>query len=443
MTEPTEPRLNGWRVTKLFMIGAIVGAAISGVCNKLIENWSTKKPAMQEQRGITNATPASVAPVERIATPAADASDPVAFVDDRSITLRQVEDALLRKEGVEEIETWLHERLSEVAWEKLGDDTVLLAIDQARITRRDIAEKLLQRGSGTAQALAPKAREDLIGIAVVERALSRAGIALDKAMLDAEYVRVEASFHAERERKKEPKVAYEDYLRTTKNMNVDQFKAQVGFRMLAGLHALVFAEARSAVGEPALAAWFDKNRARFDQTEAVDLSTIYIPYRTDRELGRPVTAKDRDDLMDAFITFHVDITKGRSTYEFIWKNYAASWEHTGEGGRIGWIGRDGRRPDPKDRPLPKALIEDAFANVGRLPCLLMPIQSDSGIDLGRVNAYRKEKKAVFAEVRAEVLKAMVEEQLDQRTQDLLARLRDEAKVRYQSLPEAIRKRTGR
>ena len=376
------------------------------------------------------ASAAEVAPLP----PAAAASPTVATVNGAALTLRDVENALLKKEGADLVEEWVHAQLEKLDFTSLKNDDVILSIGFNKITRQEIADGLLRRGAG-------KVRDELIKIRLVEQAVAEAGIVIDQALLDATYARIAKRFEAQWAERGDTRIDFTNYLQMKEKQTPEQFRAQPGFRMLAGLQALVHQEAAHEVNELELRAWFDIHRERWRVSEAVDLDLIAIPYQPEPGPdGKPVvTQAERDRLMAVMLQLQRQIVKKQVSFAQTWALYAKSWDaEVREGGHLGFVDRQGRRDGAtaKTRVLGPDLMAALWA-VDKPGTLLPPIASDWGVELAGYRGRRAAREPVFEQVRDEVRAARIDETLEARTDGLLKRLKDKAKITYKSLPEII------
>ncbi|MBA3709612.1 MAG: peptidyl-prolyl cis-trans isomerase [Planctomycetes bacterium] len=362
---------------------------------------------------------------------------PVAMVNGQPVTLRAVEDALLRREGAEKIEEWVHGELDRIEWSRLSDDQPLLAIGSDTLTRKDLALALLKSGT------CGKVRDELISIAMVEQALVKEGITVDSAAIDATYAAMERQFERDAAAKHKERIDFASYLRASEQKTPEQFKQQPGFRLLAGLRVLVLKQARTEIAEADLKAWFEGRRESYDQAEAVQLSDIFVAY----QVHKGPDGKDRVDpdepdrvLIDGMMPLYRAIKEGQQSFEQTWQVYGKGYDRdAGAGGALGWVTRNGVRSRPGARPVPAEAMEKAFA-AKEFPSLIVPVKGPGGVDLLRVEAHRPAKAADFAEVKERVLCDLVETQVDERTTRMLADLRRASDVRYESLPEVIERR---
>jgi hypothetical protein len=386
---------------------------------------------------------AAVAAVAAAADPAAadapldPASTAVATVNGKVVALRAVEDAMLKKEGVEKVEEWVHAQLEHVDWSKVGDSDPILSIAGVALTRKQLAVALLKSGTG-------KVRDELISIAMVEQALAKEGIQIDQKAIDSTYIAMERQFDRDAAAKGKDRIDFASFLRAKEQQTPEEFKKQAGFRLLAGLRALVLKQARTELTEAELRIWFDSHRSSYDVPEAVRLADIYVAYRPRKGADgkESIDGDQRDQLLaELMLPLYRSIKAGQQSFEQTWFAYGKPYDReAGDGGALGWVTKDGVRERAGARPLPTALVEKALA-VRDFPTLLEPAPGPTGVDLVRVDAHRPAKAADFGEVKERIFTDLVESQMDARSTRMLADLRRASEVRYESLPEIIEKRS--
>ncbi len=358
----------------------------------------------------------------------------VATVNGVALTLRDIEDALLRKEGADLVEEWVHSQLQQLDFTKLKDDDTVLTIGFNKIGRRELADALLRKGAG-------KVRDEMINIRLVEQAIAAAGIVVGQAEFDATWERMKLKFEEQQAKSGEnARIDFVNYLSVKEKMTPELFRAQPGFRMLAGLQALVHQRAKDEWDDDDLRAWFAAHRERWRQTEGVKLSLIAIPFQREPGPGGTptVTAAERERLMSVMDALHRQIAAKELPFGQVWALYARGYDtDVAPGGRAGWVDRAGKRADPKARVLGVDLLNAAWA-VERFPMLLPPMAAgDWGIELAQVEAHRPLKEPVYEDLRAAIKADRIDDSLEQRTEALLKTLRHDAKIEYASLPDII------
>ena len=361
-------------------------------------------------------------------------SPTIATIDGKPLTLRELENTLLRREGADLVEEWVHHQLDGMDFTKLQDEDVILAIGFNKITRREIADSLLRKGVG-------KVRDELINIRIVEQAVADAGISVGPQQLDATWERMRVRFEEGQAKTSDTRIDFVNYLAVKEKMTPEQFRAQPGFRMLAGLQALVHSLAKDEWQDEELRAWFAVHRERYRVTEGIDLNLIALPYRAQPGPdGKPeITAQEREGRMLAATQLYTQIKTGQLTFAKAWTFYAKGFDpDVKEGGHAGFVDRQGRRDGATDRTrlLGSDLVATAF-NYRLRPMLLPPMASDWGVELAEVRGYRRANDPTYEEVRDRVLADRIDETLEARTQGLLTSLRAKAKIEYASLPEVI------
>ena len=353
----------------------------------------------------------------------------IARVGAVDLTLPQLTQALLKREGADALMNWVQGHLESLAWEELNDDAVVMAVGGHALKKRDLAIMLIKEKGA-------KVREELIDISVVEQAVAKAGFALDDALLAAEYRLMERDFLRRLKAQGQGHVDFASYLKVKEKLSVEQFLAQPAVRMLAGIHGLVRQQIAREYDDAKLQAKLDAERVRWDERAAVDLAVIYMPWKRDAESR--VTTEEQVRLQGVVNLLHRQIASKEVTFAKAWEAFGKAWDSSGPGGRISWVDAEGRRGDDTARRIPKPLVERAFASEGQYPVLLPPHVHEAGIDLAQVLGKRPARGVTLAEVRDRLIQDLLEQELETRTKALVGKLRSEAAIAYGSLPEATR-----
>lgn len=374
------------------------------------------------------------------ANPAAE--DPgeaaVAMIDGVPVTLRQVENALLKQEGVQQLLNMLDEQFKLTNWDALGDKDILLQTNSWRVTRLGVAAQLLKQKAGDA-------REDLIGITLVQNALKKEGVVVDDALVANEVKRMEKRHYEGLEARKQPFIDFATFIEQTQKMPLQQYTRQEGFRMGAGIRVLVERRAAAELTEDQLKEWFVKHIERYRVQASADVSSVYIPYQKikSKDGTERVTQEEKDRLMGVMTQLHQAIFKRQVTFERTFQTFGRVFDqHADVNGRLGWVNQDGTRPIKGSRRVDSRAMADAFAVQPPYPVLLSPVASDQGIDLLLVHARRSGKEPVFGEVKAQLVADIVDTELAPRTKRALDDLRRSAVVDYRSLPPLIERRAA-
>lgn len=355
--------------------------------------------------------------------------DVVARIGERVITLRELENEMLRREGADAVLQWVQGHLEGMNWGELPDDAVVMSVGGHQLRRRELTASMLRE-------IGAKVREELANIAVVETALAKAGVVIDDATLASEYRLMEREFQRKVAKAGQGYIDFASYLRVKEKMNSEQFLAQPAVRMLAGMHELVRRRLRSELDDARLTAKLEAERARWDIRAGVDLSVIHIPWKKNAQ-GQ-VTDEERASLQSAANSIVRDLQSKRVTFERAWDAFGKTWDSSGPNGRVGWVDHDGGRSEENARRIPKGLVDRAFACEGQLPVLLLPHAHEAGVDIALLHAKRGQRAVTLAEVREALIQDELERVIEARTKALVAELRTAATVEYASLPEQIR-----
>ncbi|HEX3132175.1 MAG TPA: hypothetical protein VHX44_01180 [Planctomycetota bacterium] len=431
---------------KFLIIGALAGAAlVYGLRPPSLVVAATPAPG-----GAALTAPAVTAaggPVASSATSTTNQSGvkpavedaglaPVAMIDGQPITLRQVENALLRQEGVQQLLNMLDEQFKLTNWDALGDKDILLQTNSWRVTRLGVAAQLLKQKAGDA-------REDLIGIALVQNALKKENVVIDDALIANEVKRMEKRHYEGLEARKQPYIDFATFIEQTQKMPLQQYTRQEGFRMGAGIRVLVERRAAAELTEDQLKEWFAKHIERYRVQASADISDIYIPYqKTKAKDGTEhIAQEEKDRLMGVMGRLHQSIFKREVSFERLFQTFGRIYDQNADAnGRLGWVNQDGTRPIKGSRRVDQRAMEDAFAAQPPYPVLLSPVASEQGVELLLVHARRSGKEPVFAELTAQLVADIVDSELAPRTKRTLDDLRRAAVIDYRSLPPLIERR---
>lgn len=357
--------------------------------------------------------------------PSADpGSQVVARVDGTPITLGQVEDALLRREGVEELQEWIEHTFTSLDWSRVPEEAELLIIGSSPLYRRDLVT-MLARHAGTARA-------DLIEAAVVQDALAQAGLVIDAQAADAAWASMKHDFESHHHDGSRY-IDFASFLQATQHVSEEQFRHQPHFLTVAGLRLLAVRDAQAHEPEAAVQAYFDAHHQRWDQPEAAQLAEIYID-----------AGKDPEQQMNAvgvLAGVWRSIKGGHETLADAWEALGKSYDPDAQpGGAIGWIPRSGQRAKPTSPAIPALIMDKVFSpKTTPLPYLLPPLLGPEGAFLVRVDARRPAVPAQLAAVRPQVIAAMVEDDLQPRMSKTMEALRAQAQIHTEDLAPLLAK----
>ena len=357
----------------------------------------------------------------------------VAVINGQPLSLKDVEDAMLRKEGIEQAQKLLAEIIKATDWTTLKDDEVVLMVAGRSITKRDVVLSLIRQGVG-------KVREDLISIRAVQQVLAAEGIVVGQEQVQATWSRMERQFWKSQELRGNDRIDFASWIRTKEGMEPDQYMREEAFRMLAGVQELVIRKVARETKEADLRHWHDLYRQRFDEAEGVHLSVIHVPF--DNKI-QPIPEDEKLKRFRVMRLLHKNIQGSNPPFAVAWQGFGRSYDsYAKAGGDIGWVGRDGKRDPPQARPVPPGVLEKAFPLEQGFPVLLEPILAADGIDLVLVHGHRPFKSIPFEAARKKVIEDMIADQMEARTAAILREIIPQADVQRLSLPEIIRARAG-
>lgn len=421
----------------LLVVGMLAGAALMYGLRPGAVAPLTPTPVSTTAQTAPSTPGAVPAPAVAATTPEDTGNAPVAVVDQRIITLREVENTLLRQEGVQQLMEMLDEQFKRTNWEALTDRDVLIQTNSWRVTRLAVAAQLLKQKAGDA-------REDLIGIALVQNALKKENVVVDDAVIANEIRRMEKRHIDGLEARKQPYIDFRSFIEQTQKMPLEQYARQEGFRMGAGIRVLVERRAAAELTPDQLQEWFAKHIERYRVQAAADISDIYIPYQASKGADgkEHITQQEKDRLLGVMAQLHQAIFKRQVAFERTFQTFSKPFEPNADvNGRLGWVNRDGSRALKGSRRVAQAAMDEAFAAQPPYPVLLSPVASDLGIDLILVHARRAGKEPVFSDVNAQLVSDIVDAELAPRTKRVLDELRRSAVIDYRTLPPLIEKRS--
>ena len=359
----------------------------------------------------------------------------VAYINGEPFTLRQLENELLRKEGVETLEKLIHEQLQGVRWDKLEDRDVLLAVGGWQIPRVGLAAKLLEEQGGAV-------REEMISQLIVRQRLEKENIQITHEVLQREFERHEKELHAKLQASEKPLIALQSYIEAN-GKTVESYMAEEGFRLGAGLHELVHKLVE--VRDENLKEYFARHSAMFAVSEALEISVIHFPFV---EGDVTIDDKIKEQRRIAGRQIFRDIETGKTEFAKAWQWWTKGFDPAaGVGGHQGWVDKNGRPEQERRRRLPTTLMELAFAEVERRgleagPLLMAPFEHDGGIELIRIEGYRPARNPGFKQLREKIQWHYIEDHIEQLTKITMTRIRKEAEVDRKSFAQMVIKRRG-
>lgn len=354
-------------------------------------------------------------------------------VNGEELSLRQLEDELLKREGTDLLKDLIRNHLASVDWSSLGDQDPILELPGYTFRRIDLTSRLLESHGA-------KVRSELINIMIARQALDAAGVPDNAAVLEAEWVRMKTAFERKLEEDGKPIVPFEEYLRVDREMSKADFMAEEGFRMAARLHH--HAVATAEIAEDDLRDHYVQHRIRFIVPEAVQVSVIHIPYKTTKIKGQEVVDQAHvQSLQRTMAKLRRDLVAGKRTFAKTWSLFGKGWDPESTGGLVGWVPRSGRPERQGARVLPEPVIKAAWeADCSAGPVLLPIIAHQRGCDIVRVEKRRAGTDPSFASMRKRVRADYIDEHIDALTRTLSNKLSREAVIEFGEMNKVISRR---
>ena len=359
----------------------------------------------------------------------------VAYINGEPFTLRQLENELLRKEGVETLEKLIHEQLQGVRWDKLEDRDVLLAVGGWQIPRVGLAAKLLEEQGGAV-------REEMIAQLIVRQRLKKENIHITGEVLQREFERHDKTLQAKLKAAEKPSITLKNYIEAD-GKTVESYMAEEGFRLGAGLHELVHKLVE--VRDEKLKEYFARHSDLFEVAEALEVSVIHFPF-VEGDVTVDDNIKERRRI--AARQIFRDVETGKTEFAKAWQWWTKGFDPAaGAGGHQGWVRKNGQTEHEGRRHLPARLMDLAFTEVERRtleagPLLLAPFEHDGGIDIVRIEGHRSARNPGFKQLHDKIQWHYIEDHLEQLTKITMTRIRKEAKVDRKSFAQLVIKRRG-
>ena len=196
------------------------------------------------------------------------ADDVVALVNGVPLTVRQLEDELLKREGTDQLIDLVEERLKGARWSAIDDNQVVVAVPGGVVRRIDIALRSLEEHGA-------KVRNELVTMLATRQAIAQAQIVLDRALVDAEVAREQRQFSRRLERAGRPAMPFEQAILAKEGISIREWRKSDAVRLAAGLHELVLR--RIQPDNDAIQEHYANHPERFEQREAVQLQSNLHP----------------------------------------------------------------------------------------------------------------------------------------------------------------------
>lgn len=345
-------------------------------------------------------------------------STEIAVVDGEAISLRELEDELLQIEGAQQVQDMVQQQLLSMPWEHLDDDDIVVAMGAWQLPRIGLVATLLQQHGA-------QVREQLIVLTLVRQAMATRGMTFDDEMIADELAFSRRKFRQRLEAEGGPTITFDDYIKETQGMTVEEWTQESGFQMQAAIHAILYATAE--VDEVALRDHFDRHRREYIIPPMAELSVLFVPFRG--EDGQPPGEADKDVSRGWVQNLHQQLAKGRLTFDKLSVRFQ-------EAGHIGWVRPDGSNPELGAKNVPEQVAEAALQTRPRpgKPELLPVIETPRGLTIAQVHAIKAGQRPAFADVRDQVRRDYIDANLDHYSQRFLNDLRREADIDYPTTP---------
>ena len=361
----------------------------------------------------------------------------VVTVNGVPITLRELEDEILKKEGSEHLRDLVSHHLDQLDWATLADDEVIFAIAGQRYTRLAMAAGMLEKHGA-------EVRTAMINIKIVEQALAEAGMKISDDLLNAEFDRMEKAFVERLKREGHPRIPFENYLEVQEGVTKAEFMSERGFRMAAGLHELVhrLVELPLDTLQQHYAQYYDE---RFLRRAAARVQVVSLPFRNtvigDVEVLDESQRQTVRQLMNQFVGQVNEAADAGEAMAAIWRIWGRAHDPQSRDGRMGWVTSNGSNGETGARTLPPEVAAAALAvPIAECPQLLQPIEHAEGMDLVYVQARREESRPTFDEIKAEVRRDYIETHLTQLTNRVMKDLQVASTVEYEGFAQLLQER---
>ena len=268
----------------------------------------------------------------------------VAEVNGQPVTLRQLEDELLRREGTDQLIELVEERLKGARWSAIDDEQVVVAVPGGVVRRIDIALRTLEQDGA-------KVRNELITMMATRQAITHAGIIIDRALVDAEVAREQRRFSRRLTAAGRPAMPFEQAVLAKEGITIREWRRSDAVRIAAGLHELVLRTIQP--DELAIQEHYAKFPERFEQREAVKLQLIFIPFRTVELDGQTLPdPRHQRNLRGVMNEIHHQLLQGKQQFAETWNLWGSGYDQMAEDGIVGWVDREGHTSIPGVQPIP-------------------------------------------------------------------------------------------
>lgn len=358
--------------------------------------------------------------------PVQDAERVVARVNGEAITLRQLEDELMRQEGVQTIEDLLRMQLDQVRWGDYQDEDMIVKVANIEIPRIILVNKLLEKH-------AADVRQEMIRARVVQHALEQEKIELNLALKQQMLERMRRKHRHDQDQQGDTRVTFDSLIQERYGKTAEEWIKDPAFAKLAGLYALLYR--RTSIADQELKAYYEKHLRRYVAPEAYQISALVFPL-VDEKSGQPLPADKRAHKARLAADSYKLIKSGKRSFDAVIRFYDADFK-----GDRGWVARDGKVEVQGVSDVPAAVMEAVFQhNYEAFPTVLGVIESAASLSIVQVRGYRPGGKPAFEQDREAVQRDYVDAHFDRHMGELIKRLDAQALVEYEGLLPVLQDR---
>ena len=350
----------------------------------------------------------------------------LARVNGEAITLRSLEDDLMRQEGAQIIEDLLRMQLEGVDWQAFKDEDIIVKVANIEVPRVLLVNQLLEKHGADV-------REQMIQALIVKQALAKDGIKLDKQLKQDMLERMERKHRLDQEAKGTGTVVpFESAIQDKYGKSLEEWTNDPAFLTLAGLYALLYQ--RTQIEEDALRAFFKEHQIRYAKPEAYEIAARPFVF-VDRN-GRVANEQERANIQRL----------AESTYQLV-KNKKRSFAaivrmfDPQQLGVRGFVGRDGKVFLQGVPNVPVEVMDVVFRHqYDSFPTVLGPIHSPDAVSIVEVRSYRPAEKPDFEAHRTVVKRDLIDEDVDAYMSSFLRELKGASQIDYTGMLPVMQER---
>jgi peptidyl-prolyl cis-trans isomerase C len=244
-----------------------------------------------------------------------------------------------------------------------------------------------------------KALENLINAGLFFMEAKRQGLKIDNSEFKKRLDAVKSAY--------QNKKAFEDALKKS-GMTAPVFEEKVREGMM--VEKLIEKEVKVSLTDKDLEDYYDKNREKFKEPEAVRLRYVYVKINPSEPDGKK---KAKERVKEAYSKI-----KSGSDFAQIAQTYSNDMSRI-KGGDVGFVHRG---------TMPQEIEKAAFSlKAGQVSEIL---ETDIGYHIIKVEEKRASRHVQFKEIKDKLRKELTESMQKERLESLIKRLRENAKIQY-------------